>query len=111
MIFFVICTGIFDDSNGAENQDSLVAYEGHMTRLGHAVKALEQLHEYAAYVYEAICDMIPENFCAAIAGCVYNPGKAICGAVYQVLLHVLYGVQQALEIALYVMEADFGSLG
>ena len=111
MIFFVICTGIFDDSNGAENQDSLVAYEGHMTSFGHTVAISQKLIEYANYVQGAMCDMTPENICAAIAGCTPNPAKFVCGAIYQGLLRVLYALQQALEISLYAVQANFGSLG
>ena len=104
-------SGIFSDEDSAEGQDTLVAHANHMTRLGHTVKIVEKANEYLLYAHNAMCDSIPENICAAIFGCVPNPVKFICGAIYQVLLHVLYGVQQALEIALYVMEADFGSLG
>eukprot|EP00956_Cyclotella_meneghiniana_P042191 scaffold248390_cov94-Cyclotella_meneghiniana.AAC.2 len=87
-------TGIFSDEDSAEGQDPLVAHANRMTRLGHTVKIVEKANEYLLYYHNAVCDSIPENICAAIAGCVPNPIKF-----------------QALEISLYVMEAEFGRRG
>ena len=103
-------SGIFSDEEKAEGQDSLVAHAKSMTRLGHTVKIVEKANEYLLYAHNAMCDSIPENICAAIAGCVPNVVKFVCDASYQMTLHVVYAVQQALEISLYVMEAEFGRL-
>eukprot|EP00956_Cyclotella_meneghiniana_P039688 scaffold177121_cov50-Cyclotella_meneghiniana.AAC.1 len=101
-------SGIFSDEEKAEGQDSLVAHANRMTKLGHTVKIVEKANEYLLYAQSATCSSIPANICAAIAGCIPNVVKFVCGTIYQMTLHVVYAVQQALEISLYVMEAEFG---
>ena len=63
------------------------------------------------YIADSQCDMVPENICAAIAGCVPNPAKIVCEILEQSVLYMWHAIHQAMNIALRCMEDNFESLG
>ena len=115
MIFFVICTGIFDDSNGAENQDSLVAYEEHLTRTGHALYVAEQMWEYVGAEFEGVCKTFGSDPYCFGAGpgtsCFPNIPKKICDGLAKVTKGIYFGILEAVRLVHFAMEDNFESLG
>eukprot|EP00956_Cyclotella_meneghiniana_P044135 scaffold302880_cov113-Cyclotella_meneghiniana.AAC.1 len=107
-------TGIFDDNEGAENQESVENLSTHLLNLGHALAGAEQLYEFTDNMNDALCRGLGGSTeCVGVGisvACFVNFAYYICeklnmsikGIAYAVLVTVTFAYQavdQAYDIA------------